>query len=403
MLNKQSFIILINKFIGQIKSLFSRFANKFPKELITKHIVMIIRYKDTIKVLMQNFIVKIKTFKIKLLLDRLSNKKTAEIIPDGILGINISSNSIALVHLVFHGLNDIIVKSHQIVPLNAIDVNLQVQEQKTAIENIMTKYIQTNNLLRIACAYVLSTQQYVMSLIELPQAKDSAAIEKSILWSVKDYINYSIDDAILESFIIPVNRTQDNAKLAYAVAMRAKLSEEIGKLVNKCGARLKYIDINELCVRNIISLYPDMQPGCVVLKIFDANNSSILLIKDNSLFISRTTKLHIKELDNFDPTKDDFPEKLNIAEKLVVELQRSLDYGNSIFRDLHFNTMCILPHKFNLDFVLVWIGEQLGLPVRKIDLTQKIKFEKNINQEEQADCSLAIGAGLRNINNVAAN
>lgn len=367
MFNKENFIILINKFIGQIKSLFSFVPQKF-----------------------------------KPLLERFGKKKTIEIIPEGILGININNNSIVLVHLMFNGLHDVVVRSRSVFNLNAIDLTLQHEDQKKSIENIITKYVQDNNLLKIIGSYVLPYQQYVLSLIELPSLQDAAAKEKAILWSVKDSINYSIDDAILESFEVPVNRTQDNAKLAYAVAMRSKLSEEIGKLLNKCGVHLKYIDINELCIRNIMALYPDMQPGCLILKISDSNNS-ILLVKNNSLFISRSTKLNIKQLDNFDPVNHDEPEKLNIAENLILELQRSLDYGNSIFRDLHFNAICVLPYSFNLDLFIIWAQEQLGLPINKIDLTQKIKFEQEITQNEQAEYVLAIGAALRNIENVSAN
>ena len=128
-----------------------------------------------------------------------------------------------------------------------------------------------------------------------------------------------------------------------------------------------------------------------------------MLIKDNALFISRSTKLNLKLLDKFDPNKEDLTEKLGVAEKLVVELQRSLDYGNSIFRDLHFNTVAILPCKPDLNLVINWVGEQLGLPVKMIDLTEKIKFEQTINREEQADYMLAIGAALRGIGNVTTN
>lgn len=414
MLNKQNLMILVNKFIGQIKSLFSRFSNKKPKEIISQILNRIIFYKNIIKPFIQKlinqiksckfstFIEQIKSFKFKLLLERFSKKKTIEIIPNGVLGININNNSIVIVHVVMNGLQDIAVKSRGIFALDSIDINLQREEQRSSIENIIVKYIHDNNLSLIIGSYVLSYQQYVLSLIELPSAKDAAQKEKAILWSVKDSINYSIDDAILESFEVPVNRTQDNAKLAYAVAMRAKLSEEIGKLLNKCGVNLKYIDINELCIRNIMALYPDMQQGCLVLKISDSH-SNILLIKNNALFISRSTKLNIKQLDNFDPNKNDEPEKLNIAENLILELQRSLDYGNSIFRDLHFSSICILPYAFNLDLFIVWAKEQLGLPIFKIDLSQKIKFEQNISQNEQAEYVLAIGAALRDIDSVSAN
>ena len=131
MFNKQSFIVLVNKFIGQIKSLFSRFTKKNPKELMQQSILVIISYKNTIKIFIdkyferfklqaklqkikvfveqfklqaklqkvkifaeqikswkfKEFVEQIKSFKVKSLLERFAKQKQIEVIPDGILGM----------------------------------------------------------------------------------------------------------------------------------------------------------------------------------------------------------------------------------------------------------------------------------------------------------------------------
>lgn len=333
----------------------------------------------------------------KILFNYISQKKPEEVIPEGLLGISINKNIIAIAHLVLTGLQDIIVKSWGVFIIDP------TQESQSA-QNIIAKYIKDYNLNNIECCYVLDSSQYVMSLIEAV-TNDNKAQEKAILWGVKDYINYSIDDAILDYFEVPIVRARDNVKLAYAVAMRAKLSEDIGVLIKSAGATLKYIDIKELCLVNIISLYQPSESGCLLLNIFD-ENVNFLLIKDHALFISRTTKLDIKQLDGFDPIVNANDTKFSIAENLVLELQRSLDYGNNLFKDLNFNSISIVPCNINLDLFVIWAKEQLGLIINKIDLTEKIKFNININQKEQADCLLAIGAGLRKIGgfyNVSAN
>ena len=125
--------------------------------------------------------------------------------------------------------------------------------------------------------------------------------------------------------------------------MRAKLSQDIGKLLGKCNIHLKYIDINELSIRNIVPLYPEIKDlGCLVLRIFP-NNNSILLIKNKDVYICRNTTLDINQLDNFDPVADNVPEKIAISNNLLAELQRSLDYANNMFRTVNFNVICILP------------------------------------------------------------
>ena len=374
---KQYLALKISKFIN-----FNKLFNKFNK----------IHYKETLILLLNKVIGQAKT-----LFNRITKKKSTEVIPDGVLGVSINNGIVALAHVVVNSLQDIEVKSFGLFDINLTNVEGGNKEPKSA-QSVITQYIKDQHLERIVSCYVLSPSEYVLSLIESVE-NDNKAKEKAILWGVKDYINYSIDDAILESFEIPAARAQDNVKLAYAVAMRAKLSEEIGNLINSSGAHLKYIDINELCLRNIMSLYSGMESGCLLLKLAEGN-SSILLIKDNSLFISRNTKLDIKQLDQFDPRNNISSEKFNIAENLVLELQRSLDYSNSMFRDLHFNTIKILPHNINLDLFIPWAEEQLGLPINKVDLTEKIKFAQEIKQSEQAGCLLAIGAALRNIGNV---
>jgi len=371
--NKQVLIILLDKVIGQGKVLFNRFAHKAVGQA-------------------------------KVLFSRLANQQPEEIVPEGMLGVSVNNGIVALAHVVVRSLQDISVKSFGLFTMELVSLDEPNEDQKS-VQNIIGKYIKDQNLQRVECCYVLSGSQYVLSLIEASVTNDNKAREKAILWGIKDYINYSIDDAILDSFEVPIVRTQDGVKLAYAVAMRAKVSEEIGNLINFAGAHLKYIDINELCLRNIMALYANMENGCLLLKLSEENNT-ILLVKNNALLISRNTKLDVKKLDGFDPNNNVADEKFSVAENLVLELQRSVDYGNSIFREVHFNSIYISPCNINLDLFIPWAKEQLGMSINRINLMEKIKFNQNISLQEQADCLLAIGAALRSIgktHNVSAN
>ena len=347
--NQQRFMILLDKVIGQAKILFNYIFSYINKRII--------------------------------------KQQSTTIVPEGLLGISVNNGIVALAHVVMNNLQDITVSS-----FGSFTVDLAGTGQ---IKNIITQYITKHNLQNIECCYVLSSSQYVLSLIESVN-NDHKAREKAILWGIKDYINYSIDDAILDYFEVPIVRARDNVKLAYAVAMRAKESEEIGDLVNSSGAYLKYIDINELCLINIMSLYSNANVGCLLLKLSE-DNINILLIKDNALFVSRNAKIDIKTLDRFDPNINVNDDKASVADSLVLELQRSLDYGKSIFKDLHFSSVNILPCNINIDFFIPWAENQIGLLFNKIDLTKKINFVKSINNQEQADCLMAISSGLRKI------
>ena len=68
-----------------------------------------------------------------------------------------------------------------------------------------------------------------------------------------------------------------------------------------------------------------------------------------------------------------------------------------------FSKMAILPNNLNLDLFIAWAEEEIGLPICKINLADKIKFTQEITQKQQIDYLLAIGAGLRDIEHVSAN
>lgn len=426
MLNVKDLILLLNKFIGQIKLILSQpnnnnFQNYYLKIIKScKNLYLIIKAWSISNFLKKMFekvnllnpqdkitdyiiafkqrklLEKIKT-EVIVLLNKLAKNKNVEIYVDGLLGISINNDQVVLIHLVRDKEKKIIIKSKGIFKLNIHDFDFQDQEQTSKVQSIISNYIKNNNLLQVQAAYVLASQQYALSLIELPAANEVVGTnskEKAILLGIKDYLTYPINDAILDSFEIPVNRSSDNTKLAYGIAMRAKLSKDIGQLLNKCNVHLKYIDIIELCIRNVISTCTAFQDiGCLVLKIFP-NNSSILLIKNQDLYICRNTNLNIKQLDNFDPFKDDMPEKLNLANNLLTELQRSLDYANNIFRTVNFNAICILPSSINLEKMINWLNKQLGAAVYNLDLPEIFGFSE-LSLDEKADFLLAIGAALR--------
>ena len=417
---RQKIMALSNKFIGQINLFFSKLTNKKYNDSSNQitadpnsnhqqfaskksnfqlfHKMHCFLSKDAFK----EYLSRIKKNKI---FSEIYNEliffitgvddKDTENQPEGMLGICINGRSIILMHLISN-LPELTVKSSSIVEFNTTDLNFQNPMQKLEIQKIISEYIQTNRLSKVKGSYVLTNSQYVISLVELP-SDSKITRDRAILWSVKDYINYSIDDAIIDSFDIPINRTQDNVSLAYATIMRARLSQDLGELINSCGIKLKYIDINELCIRNILKIYPALrEQGCLVLKIFD-NYSNILLIKEDALFISRITKLNIKQLDNFDPMQDNVPEKLSIAEGILLELQRSLDYGNNMFRGLNCNSVCILPCGCNLEKIVIWLKEQSGLQITQLDLTTAIKFESSVQLNLDFDWVLAVGAALRDV------
>ena len=240
---------------------------------------------------------------------------------------------------------------------------------------------------RHMCVTTLSLGAYSLLFVEAPDVKP-AELRAAIRWRVKDLIDFHIDDAVIDVFEVPNQKATGKNSMMYAVVSRTNTVKQQIELLTGAGLNLDVIDIPELALRNIASLLPEDVAG-VALLYLGRRNGLIVLTRQGTLYLSRRLEMGLEQLggnlDEAEPRLD----------RIVVEIQRSLDYYESHFLQPAITNVVMTPLPDALRGAPEYLAEQLGIPVRSMDINSMIDVDPPVPGDAQSRCLLAIGAALR--------
>ncbi len=209
------------------------------------------------------------------------------------------------------------------------------------------------------CNIVLSPRDVMVMQAPRPNVPDEE-VDEALRWSIKDSIDYAIDDAVIDHFDVPEDAIRGNARVSNVViAQRSKLAEELD-LLRSAGLDIHAIDIPELALRNVLSRY--MEEGHTIgLLLIEEDRSIILLFKDDLLYLSRSLPC--------DPAIASANYDQRALDNLCLEVQRSQDYLESQLGQPPLQRLLVSAGEVT-DVLAADIDASLGLEVAGISLTQ---------------------------------
>ena len=235
---------------------------------------------------------------------------------------------------------------------------------------------------------VLSADTYQLQLVEVPNVPANEMLS-AIRWRLKDFIDYPVDEAVVELLEMPRHANPGSPAVAYAVVTRRENVLQQIELMQQADLHLDVIDIPELCIRNIAVLLPQDANGVAFLH-FAEDCGYLTITRKGILHLTRRFEFGRRDLVHAD---DDFTLQERIA-GISLEVQRSLDYYESHYDCRPVTEVFVGPGP-DLQALPAALGEHLGLTVSQIDFTDLFQLENEVSAEEQGDCLLAIGAALR--------
>jgi len=240
----------------------------------------------------------------------------------------------------------------------------------------------------------MDTHSHSLLLIEAPDVQP-AELKAAVRWRIKDLIDFHIDDAVIDVFEIPEQgAAPGRARLMYAVAARAsKVHANVSKL-EKTSLELDTIDIPELAIRNITSLLDDDIRGVAFLYL-SAESGVITLTRQGSLYMSRNIDVGLKKMIAATGSEDLHPQTEQSLDKIVLEVQRSLDYYESHFSQPPITSLVLAPMEQEIAGVLPHLSANLGIAVSMLDFNSVLDSDESITNASKIKCLLAIGAALR--------
>ncbi len=269
----------------------------------------------------------------------------------------------------------------------------QRQEDDKSAGRLLHKIREKYDLQRSACVSMMELGSYSLLMVEAPDVQPDE-LRAAIRWKIKDLIDFHIDDAVVDVFEVPDTKGTGRNRMMYAVVARTSLVKaRIDQLLD-AGLPLTVVDIPELALRNIASLLPEDVSG-VVLVYLGQDKGLITITRQSTLYLSRRIENGLNALPETAMHGDDADVIKGWLDGIVVEIQRSLDYYESHFDKPQVSSVVIAPPAKEIDGMVEYISSQLEIPVRILDVNSLIDAQEPLDATMQANCTLAIGAALR--------
>lgn len=259
-----------------------------------------------------------------------------------------------------------------------------VKEQPAQLTRLRKDY----DLDGYVCLSVMELGSYNLLLVEAPDVQP-AELRAAIRWRIKDLIDFHVDDAVIDVFEVPNQKTAGRNAMMYAVVARQTAVKQHIDRLTKAEINLTIIDIPELALRNIATLLPEDVGGVATLYLED-KAGLITISRQGVLYLSR-------RIDNGIGSLSSVNEELQQRkfDSIIVEIQRSLDYYESHFSQPAISNVIISPLPDALSGFAEYLNQQLDLQVREMDLNHLIDVPDQMSKEKQNACLLAVGAALR--------
>ena len=253
-------------------------------------------------------------------------------------------------------------------------------------DKVLARVAEDYDLKRSRCTTVLDPNEYTLLLTEAPDVPPEE-LRAAIRWRVKDLIDFHINDATLDVFDVPGDKAAGRARPMYAVAARTAAIQRRVDLLDAAGINLDVIDIPEMAQRNLAALLPEEAKGVVLLS-FTPANGLITISRQTEIFLSRNIDIGLDMLTQLSDTA-------GLFDRIVLEVQRSLDYYDSHFRQSPINTLALAPMPMEVPGLTEYLRTNLNVEVLTMDLTQLMECDAELSPAMQPVCLGALGAALR--------
>jgi len=258
----------------------------------------------------------------------------------------------------------------------------------------LLQLVKEQGLEQVPCTCVIPPESHNLLLIEAPDVQP-AELKAAVRWRIKDLIDFHIDDAAIDVFEIPEqNSAPGRTRLMYAVAAKATKIHENVESIEKTALQLATVDIPELAIRNITALLDDDIRGVAFLYL-SMDSGVITLTRQGSLYLSRNIDTGLQQMVSESGNEELSPQTQQALDKIVLEMQRSLDYYESHFAQPPITSLVIAPMEQEVAGVLPYLSANLGIAVSMLDLNSVLNTNEPISNKLQSQCLLSIGAALR--------
>lgn len=248
-----------------------------------------------------------------------------------------------------------------------------------------------HHLDRFPCATLLAASEYQLQVLEAPNVPQ-AEMKEAVRWRLKDVLDYPVESATIDVLSVPGNPSSPTRNQSvFAVAAPNDIVSARMNAFADAKIPLAVIDIPEMAQRNLAALFEVPGRGLAMLS-FDEQRGLLTFSAGGELYLSRSIEVGLTQL-----MVSDADQKQQLLDRIVLELQRSLDHFDRQFSALPVSKVLVAPMPEDLG-----LGEHLAknlyVPVEVADLASVMEFDRvpeMAGPANQAQHFMCLGAALR--------
>lgn len=266
----------------------------------------------------------------------------------------------------------------------------EVEQVPLQATSALRNFVARHDLKALPCNVVLNVDQYNIVQIDKPNLPDNE-VKPALRWKLKGLLDYSVEQAVVDGIDVPVDPTYANRQpLMLAICAKKVTVSEVGNQLTDAGFNLRSVDVHALVQRNIAHLLEHEDRALVMLSILP-RGCLLTFTAKGELYHTRVIELDRDFLNGRDEIfRTNF-------DKLVLELQRSMDSFDRQFPYLSINRMVVAPVA-NRDYLVSGLSTSLYLPVNVFNLEDIVELPADqdfSSLEKQSMLMPALGAALR--------
>ncbi len=273
-----------------------------------------------------------------------------------------------------------------------IDCRRAALESERDTAKVLAKLVKDMAVQDKQCSYVLNRKDYNLHLVEAPEV-EASELRAAVRWKIKDLLDMKVEDAAIDVFRVPEDAYRGR-EMVYVVAALKSRIKSVVDMVTSSGLELAVIDIPELVMKNLSGCFIDDANGVAFMDL-RRNGSTMNITRGGELYLSRRINTQL------DPDVMNSAEWSDLKDRLVLEIQRSLDYYESQMGQSPINRIVIGQRQHDGQALTETLNGLLNADVSVLDLAEYIKSEVRLTPETQQIGMAAIGATLRGKNKIS--
>jgi len=240
------------------------------------------------------------------------------------------------------------------------------------------------------CSTLLKGGEYQLVQVDAPANVPEQEARAAVRWRLKDLIDYPVEVATVDAVFVPADGAGRPQQML-AVAAKNETVAACVKPFNDADIELDAIDIPDLAQRNLARRL-ELEGRGLALLAFDERGGLLTFTSAGELYQSRRIEISLKTFESAQPEQ-----RKDLYDRLVLELQRSLDHFDRQHRNIAVARVMVTPVP-GADDMREHLAANLDVPVALIHLSELMDFPHIPELHEdarQAQCLQLIGAAMR--------